>query len=295
LSRPPTPQVLLQLVQEALVTLAVGTFFATLAYLRRHFLAALSRRDPRLPAATFYGFALLWVLTNLASTIMTHALGLPWYLAPAILVVTSLPLYLVVNHDLASFWRIGLGGADRQIRKGIDYNKALRLCRSQLAFLGIGASKLTREEEFERAMLRCRADVPIRLLLSRPTHESLAWAAKHAGKDRDEYKRIVTGSLRRIALLRKNRGVNVEVRFFPDPPNYTPIFRLMFIDQQLCLCSYNVFGEDDGSRQPQLHVIGGSGIRRDVESFYYPFYLYFQWLWQLSDPWDFSSYLEDIG
>jgi hypothetical protein len=65
----------------------------------------------------------------------------------------------------------------------------------------------------------------------------------------------------------------------------------MFIDRQLCLCSYNVFGEGDGSQLPQLHLAKAALSARDTTTLYYPFDLYFSWLWNLSESWDFHSFI----
>jgi len=69
--------------------------------------------------------------------------------------------------QLRQFWDVGLIGADRTIRGGLDYTRSLKMCRNSLSFLGVGARKLTEHApEFENAMQRCnRPNRPIRLLL----------------------------------------------------------------------------------------------------------------------------------
>jgi len=123
-------------------------------------------------------------------------------------------------------------------------------------FLGTGAAKLTREDEFENAIRRCRPEQPIRFLLCKPTYDFLIEAARRFGVDRDEYKTIVTNSLRKIAEL-KEKYKNIEVRFYSQ----FQVFRLMFIDDSICLVSYNVMGEGDGSQLPQLHILKHHPIR----------------------------------
>ena len=127
--------------------------------------------------------------------------------------------------------------------------------------------------------------------LSKPTYENLTNAAMRAGKDRDEFRRIVTTSLGRIADIKNSRRLNIEVRFYPEDPKFRPIFRLMFIDNSICLASYNIFGECEGSQLPQLHVVRPPENSRVVHSFYYPLHRYFDWLWELSEPWDFTSFI----
>ena len=154
--------------------------------------------------------------------------------------------------ELNQFWQLGLVGAGRKIAAGLDYKQSLSLCSNSLGFLGIGASKLTREwKEFEGAIDRChRPNRPIRLLLCDPGNEELIRMVRQAGRGPDEYQNTVKDSLRKIATLRIQREKNIKVRFYKE----LPLFRLMFIDDSLCLASHYVFGEGDGSQLPQLHV-----------------------------------------
>jgi len=137
----------------------------------------------------------------------------------------------------------------------MNYERALKACNNQLEFLGIGAWKLTKEKEFEQTIRRCnRRNVPIRFLLTKPENPLLVQAAKQYGINSKEYQSRVRESLRKIADF-KNKNINIQVRFYPSQNKRdTPIFRLMFINDSLCLVSYHVFGEGDGSQQPQLHL-----------------------------------------
>jgi hypothetical protein len=203
------------------------------------------------------------------------------------LFLTSGIIGFVVWRELDQFWQMGLVGADHRIEKGLDYKRSLALCSNSLDFLGVGASKLTREsEEFEGAINRChRPNRPIRFLLCDPDNEELIKMAKQAGRDPNEYQTTVRNSLRTLAVFRLNREKNIEVRFYSE----LPLFRLMFIDDSLCLASHYVFGEGDGSQLPQLHVRRTIGYRRDNEALYYPFKLYFERTWEQAVPWDFRS------
>jgi len=182
---------------------------------------------------------------------------------------------------------IGVIGADFEIRTGTDYGRVLSICNNDLAFLGIGAAKLTSEETFEAAILRCQANRPPRFLLCDPESQALADSARQAGKDRDEYRDRVRESLRRIAQLRERRAAKIEVRFYKDNPE---TFRLVFIDNHLCLVSYNALGEGDGSQLPQLHIRAYHDAR-EVSTFYWAFRTYFERLWGNATPWDSTKYL----
>lgn len=180
---------------------------------------------------------------------------------------------------------VGIIGVDQEIRKGIDYKRALGLCRNTLSFLGIGARKLTGESEFEKAIRRCKETEPVRFLLCRPEHKQLEDAEARFGVDRQEYRKRVIDSIRIIARLRE-KYPNIEVRFYQE----FQWFRLMFIDRSICLVSYNLMGEGDGSQLPQLHLSTRQG-EREVDSFYHVFARYFDDLWDRSECWDFCEFL----
>ena len=67
----------------------------------------------------------------------------------------------------------------------------------------------------------------------------------------------------------------------------------MFIDDHMCLASYNVFGEGDGSQLPQLLVGKPAREQRETSSFYYAFWHYYETLWRqaVESEWDFEEYL----
>jgi hypothetical protein len=198
-------------------------------------------------------------------------------------------LVFVLWKHLDQFWSLGIRGADRRIVDGIKYFDALKLVQNELKFLGIGASKLSKENEFAAALGRCRQDQPIKFLLCSPDDPRLIGAAKKFGKPENEYRDVVRESLRKIARLKKQRSLNIEVRFYPVKCN--PVFRLMFIDDSICLFSYNVWGEGDGSLYPQLHIVNAPAAKRVVQSFYYPLEVYFDDLWKESSPWKLSDFL----
>lgn len=213
----------------------------------------------------------------------------------------NLPLFVIFSlavvlafaaAELAAFWRAGLEGADPAIRKGLNYKKALSLCHNELCLLGIGAAKLTAQPNFRAALKRC-AEIEggnIRFLLTRPENAFLQEAARQAGERVDEYQQRVEDSLRTLARIHLDEGVKMEVRFYTDPA-FIPLFRLMFIDDRLCLVSYNAFGHGDGSGLPQIRVSRRTDAQKHV-SFYYPYRLYFETLWKRAEPWEPSKILK---
>ncbi|HEY2094092.1 MAG TPA: hypothetical protein VGJ81_19650 [Thermoanaerobaculia bacterium] len=189
--------------------------------------------------------------------------------------------------EVRRYWRLGIVGIGRAVDAD-RYGGALALCSNSFDFLGIGARKLTdKQPAFEEAVNRChRPNRPIRFLLCAPDNPQLIAFARQAGEPEGEYQEKVKSSLRAIRRLHDERARNIEVRFYEQ----LPVFRLMFVNDELCLASYYVFGEGDGSQLPDVYIRRRAG-KRDVESIYYGFRRYFDLAWESASPWDFSSHM----
>jgi len=254
-----------------------------LIFLDRVLFPWLANNDPRNRRYRLPIFAVIIVVLNL---LYKHYFPATW---DSFLGITLIVIGWITFLELNQFWSLGLVGADRETRSGINYKRALSLCTTSLDFLGIGAGKLHEEQRaFEDAINRCsRADRAVRFLLCRPDSEGLRKIAQSAKRDENLFRKVVLETLRALAVLKKEQAKNVEVRLYDD----FPVFRLMFINDEICLASHYVLGKGgDGSEAPQMHVVK---IRasRDVESLYFGFRSYFDRVWQESSEWDFDTYL----
>lgn len=269
------------IVGSAIVLIAAGLI------VRAHdkYSLSIARSDPRRPRYILNAILILGWVFNITSIFITFLLYLKfWWLIP-VFSIWCLTVTIYIWRQRNRMHKFGIVGIDQEIRKGIDYKKALSLCRNTLKFLGIGAGKLTREGEFENAIRRCKDTESIKFLLCKPEHRQLEEAAARFGVERQEYRKRVIDSLRRISRV-KEKCPNIEVRFYQE----FQWFRLMFIDDSICLFSYNLMGEWDGSQLPQLHLATRQG-EREVDSFYHVFARYFKDLWDNSEEWDFNKYL----
>ena len=272
-------------VRHIVAGVAINAIYGVLLLVARWVSAALERVHPGAKKVLLFFAVLLTLGVNITL----------YYLAGSLFPIFGSVLLVIVFYvfwmQLKQFWDVGLIGADRTIRDGIDYKRSLTMCNNSLSFLGVGARKLTEVvPEFQAAIGRCnRTNRPVRFLLCRPESQLLAKAAHGADRPPDEYRRRVTDSLRVIADLRNHRMWNIQVRFYDVE---FPLFRLMFVDEWLCLASHYVFGEGDGSQWPQLHV-RRSSAERDVNSLYHPFSEYFEQMWDVAAPWDFAQYVEE--
>jgi hypothetical protein len=274
-----------QVLESFWVNIVAGIALLGGVYLVKSLCVRIGQRDPSRRISTLVCVVLCWLVFNAA-----YVYYFPKF-SVVFVFVSCCAFAWIAWSELRQFWRIGLVGADAQIQSGLDFSKALSLVSNSMDFLGIGAAKMTAEvAAFESAIKRCqRPERPVRFLLCRPDYEGLTKMARSASADNDQrsYQKRVQSSLAVIADLRNKRSWNIQVRFYND----FPIFRLMFINESICLASHYVLGKGSGAELPQLHIVRPSGSR-DVDSLYYAFHSYFERFWDEAEEWDFQRYLE---
>lgn len=271
--------------RDLLINLSASVIFAFFVVLFRRLAPSLYRKSPRLRPLALLSVAIVWLLANLAY--LSSTLGA----YPIFFLSTSLIVGYMIGDELYRYWSVGIIGADPKLEDGLSYKGSLALCQRSLDFLGVGAAKLTRvQPEFEQALSRCNSAVrPIRFLLCDPDNDRLEIFARQAGDRAGEYRRRIIESLRVLADLRNRKAINLEVRFYSSTT--MPFFRLMFIDEFLCLASHYEFGRGEGAQLPQVHIRRASPGRPEATSLYYVFDKYFKDLWESSMRWDFVSKL----
>ena len=208
------------------------------------------------------------------------------YISILISIPYLLLLLFLIYIEFSKFYSIGINNIDATIKTGFDHSKALKECKNSMKFIGLAASKLTTNTEFENALSRC-SHGEIKLLLLKPTDQLLVDAAKKANVSDTKYKSKSIESLRKIREINKNRAISIQVRFYDE----LPVFRLMFIDSYLCLMSYYVLGEGDGSQLPQLQLVNDPKKGRKVDYLYFAFEQHFNQIWKRSEEWDFEEYV----
>jgi hypothetical protein len=266
-----------------LINIAAGVVLSALIAALKGLYGRLTHRNPAYRKQAIVIVGIFWICLNTAFAYFFRS-----GTTVVALLISSAAMAWIVYAELNQFWRIGLVGADSEIRTGIDFQKSLAMVSNSLDFLGIGAAKLTSEgSAFEAAISRCqRPERPVRFLLCRPDHVELEKMAQSADQERESYKKRVTGSLLKIAELKNGRAWSVQVRFYDT----LPIFRLMFVDDSVCLASHYVLGKGFDTKLPQLHVVKRRGSR-DIDSLYYAFNAYFERFWEAAEEWDFKRYL----
>jgi hypothetical protein len=202
---------------------------------------------------------------------------------------TAGALAVICYFCMQGFMRVGLIDAHLTTEKGIDYSASLKMAARSISFLGIGADKLTSLPEFSSAMERCAVGGrKVRLLLSPPENPLLATLAQRYGGNPKEFGDKVRESLRRIKKLKQSKDLDIEVRFYPTSRSRDlQQFRLMFIDDAVCLLSWTVWGNHIGRNNPQV-ILKNAPRKNPQVTAYRAFQDYFDALWEASSVVDLN-------
>jgi hypothetical protein len=210
------------------------------------------------------------------------AIGLLMQVKPALLLALAFLAFALlvfwVLRDLAS---VGITNAFATTRLGVSADDSLRQVKRDLVFLGIGAKKLTESHEFDAMLHRCAASGgSLKFLLSSPDNKALEEMARRNGRDDLSYRSRVKESIREIFTRASAARASFEVRLYNlNQEIALPHFRLMFIDDRLCVFSQLLWSSGEGLDNPQLI------LRRDENSagssLYKGYRDYFDTLWDL--------------
>lgn len=210
------------------------------------------------------------------------ALGFYLGANPLLLLATSFLGFGILGHwILSDVSRVGITNAFATTEQGISAAASLKEVRRELIFLGIGGKKLTDSPEFDKMLERCaKAGGSVRFLLSHPDNEALQDLATRNQHHDLSYQSRVKESIREIFTRASRVGVGFEIRLYNLNQKISlPHFRLMFIDDRLCIFSQVYWSRAEGLDNPQLI------LRPDKDnaasSLYQGYRTYFDDLWDL--------------
>lgn len=208
--------------------------------------------------------------------------------------VGALILGFFMRGILGGYHSLGISTAYRSTEEGLGFEQSLTMATSSIDFLGIGAAKLTeRTVAFDAAMKRCASGgKTVRLLLSDPSNPLLQTLAARNDISTDRYARNVRDSLRRIARLVSDNKLDIQVRFYPSQGNKDfKTFRLMFVDNKVCIWSWAIWDTTLGRNNPQVILLNKADGSSDCLA-YRAFHDHFNRLWEdgAVRPADLSQY-----
>ena len=217
---------------------------------------------------------ILFLVTELA--LASLAWGLNAFVAISLWAIV---LLVGIQSILANLSRVGIMNAFSSTTSGLTPEGSLKLVETNLDFLGIGGGKLTVSDQFMKALSRCAAaGGRVRFLLSDPDNPSLERLAKQNQRDDASYRSRVRESVREILNKAQIANVQCEVRIYKlETELELPHFRLMFINDALCLFSHLVWNSAEGWDNPQL--ILRRNTKKKPNSLYLGYKTYFDDLW----------------
>jgi hypothetical protein len=192
----------------------------------------------------------------------------------------------LVLYVLMDISRVGIVNSFPTTSAGIKPVESLRLVKKSVDFLGIGAKKLTDSGEFGEMVERCqRAGGKIRLLLSTPKNPALTALATRNGRDPSSYASRVKESIGQALHVRTKYGADVvSIKLYElGSEDALPHFRLMFVDQEICILSHLLWNESEGMDNPQLIIGSNRAKGAEEESLYAAYKRYFDDLWNSAE------------
>lgn len=202
---------------------------------------------------------------------------------PAVIIIGTVFGQIAISfYALRSLADVGLLNAFQTTRDGLSAGASLKLANKSISFLGIGAKKLIDDDEFDAAIRRVKdSGGNLQFLLSSPDNPALEDIARRNNRYNTAYKSRVRESISEIHNRTKMLGVRCEIRIYSLSNRIAlPHFRLMFIDDEICLFSQLVWNDSEGLDNPQLIV------RRkptsQASSLYIGYKSYFDDLWAAS-------------
>lgn len=201
----------------------------------------------------FYAFAIIlvaldhWYFHQLVS----------WHVI--ILSVLYCPVLLLCGYLLLGQYCSGIIKIDCGAETGLGFEQSMNLCKKSFRFLGVGAAKLTAEEEVFREMAsRCiqNGGAPPQLLLCDPSSPAICHLEGLSGAPKSRFRGKVKKSYEAINAMESELGAYIDVRqYTANNYNEMPFFRFLFIDDELCLASGGYYGQSDhGVHIPQLMI-----------------------------------------
>lgn len=199
-----------------------------------------------------------------------------------LLIALSFILILIPIWMLSNFRKVGIASVFLKTSAGIDFDASLKLAQTDFQFLGIGAHKLVSSSEFEPAMERCSTNGrTAKFLLSDPENPSLERMARRNNIDPAIYKARVNESIQKLARLRDQRGLNIDIRLYKNDldADYQR-FRLLFVDNNFCIFGWTIWGAHEGKENPQIILKNNNNSSQGDPNIYKVFRDYYDAIWE---------------
>lgn len=166
----------------------------------------------------------------------------------------------------------------------------LNLVSRNFGFMGMGFNKFTKfsdpdtGETLESVISRCDRVAPrekIKIMVMNPFCNQIGeYELKRSGHDNQSTPDKILQSLLSIEHLR-NKGYNIEARFYPNSMKALANFRLFFVDNKILFVSFYKY-QNEGYNVPQVKI-----VEQEDNNFYRPFSELFRYFWESGENADY--------
>ena len=166
----------------------------------------------------------------------------------------------------------------------------LNLVSRNFSFMGMGFNKFIKfsdpdtGETLESVIARCDRVAPrekIKIMVMNPFCNQIGeYELKISGNDNQSTPDKILKSLLSIEHLR-NRGYNIEARFYPNSMKALANFRLFFVDNKILFVSFYRY-QTEGYDVPQIKI-----VEQEDKNFYRPFSELFRYFWESGENADY--------
>ena len=157
-------------------------------------------------------------------------------------------------------------------------------------FMGMGFNKFVKfsdpdtGETLESVISRCDQVAPrekIKIMVMNPFCNQIGeYELKRSGHDNESTPDKILQSLLSIEHL-KNKGYNIEARFYPNSMKALANFRLFFVDNKILFVSFYKY-QNEGYNVPQIKI-----VEQEDNNFYRPFSELFRCFWESGEDADY--------
>jgi hypothetical protein len=231
-----------------------------------------------------FAYAILLGLVPIDSAYLKLASG--WH--EIILIVAFCPVFILCGYLLLGLYSASIVKVDFGASTGISFAQSMNRCTKSFRFLGVGAAKLTVEEDAFRAMAaRCiQNGRSPQFLLCDPASPVIEKLEGIAQVRRKNFSGKVEKSYAAIRAIEGELAVTLDIRqYLAADYDAMPLFRLIFIDDEYCLASGGHYGKaNHGVDIPQLLI-----SRDQSPALFTALDRYFTHAWAKGTPWDRTS------
>lgn len=235
-----------------------------------------------------YFILILGFLGSIAAGILTQFSIHFIYLSIIILLVTCICILIkntrLLYLKLQLVRYVGIKKIETNISTETNTEKLLSLVKNNFYMMGRGGSRFIEAQNLESTLTRVDRRSPVKFLLLKPDTSAPTELARERGVEDNHISNIISATIKTLEKL-KERRFNIEYRFYNNP-SYTPIFRVVIIDDREAYISYYPRRET-GKNSFQLVLYNNP---QNTNNLFTAFKAYFETMWEIAKSPDHGEF-----